>query len=192
MMEHALKHLPSTLGLAALALFCASDAAAQKLAPGLWEHSVTMKTASGRMEAGMARMQQQLAAMPPEQRKQLEAMMAGQGMGMGAMGGGAGKPMVVKLCLTPEQAARDEMPQSDGQCRQTSQERSGKTLRFKFVCSGERPSSGEGVYTLDSDKAHQGRTVITTTAAGQPERMEMEHRARWLGASCGDVKPRGR
>lgn len=185
-----MKHPATTFALAALAACCALPAAAQKLAPGLWEHSVTMKTASGRMEAGMARMQQQLAAMPPEQRKQMEAMMAAQGMGMGAMGGGVGKPMVVKLCLTPEQAARDEMPQSDGQCKQLSQERSGKTLRFKFACTGERPTTGEGEYTLDSNKAHHGRTVISTTADGKPERMEMEHRARWLSADCGAVRPR--
>ncbi len=183
-----MKPLAVTLAIAAFATAWALPAAAQKLAPGLWEHSVTMKTDSGRMEAGMARMQQQLAAMPPEKRKQFEAMMAGQGMGMA--GPGTGKPMVVKVCLTPEQAARDEMPQSDGQCKQFSQERSGKTLRFKFACSGERAATGEGEYTLDSDKAHHGRTVISTVAQGKPERMEMEHRARWLAADCGAVQPR--
>jgi len=185
-----MKQLAATLALAALAPLWALPAAAQKLVPGLWEHSVTMKTDSGRMEAGMARMQQQLAAMPPEKRKQFEAMMAGQGMGMGMAAPGAGQPMVVKVCLTPDQAARDEMPQSDGQCKQLSQERSGKTLRFKFACSGERAATGEGEYTLDSDKAHHGRTVISTAAQGKPERMEMEHRARWLAADCGAVKPR--
>jgi len=187
--EQAMTPLNRTFCLAALAVACAAPAAAQKLAPGLWEHSVTMKTDSGRMEAGMARMQQQLAAMPPEKRKQLEAMMAGQGMGMGALGG-AGKPTVVKVCLTPEQAARDEMPQTDGQCRQLSQERSGKSLRFKFTCTGERPATGEGEYTMDSDRAHHGRTVITTVAQGKPERMEMQHSARWLAADCGAVKSR--
>ncbi len=176
--------------LASFALLSALPVAAQKLTPGLWEHSVTMKTDSGRMEAGMARMQQQLAAMPPEKRKQVEAMMAGQGMGVGAMAAGPGKPMVVKVCVTPEQAARDEMPQGEGNCKQLSQERSGKTLRFKFACTGERPSTGEGEYTFDSDKAHHGRTVISTTAQGKPERMEMEHRARWLAADCGAIKPR--
>jgi hypothetical protein len=185
-----MKPLAARLALASFALLCVLPAAAQKLAPGLWEHSVTMKTDSGRMEAGMARMQQQLAAMPPEKRKQVEAMMAGQGMGVGTMGAGAGKPTVVKICLTPEQAARDEMPQSDGQCKQITQERSGKTLRFKFACSGERSATGEGEYTLDSDKAHHGRTTISSMAQGKPERMEMEHRARWLSADCGAIRPR--
>lgn len=185
-----MRHLSVALVIALPGTFVALPAAAQKLAPGLWEHSVTMKTDSGRMEAGMARMQEQLAAMPPEKRKQAEAMMAGQGMGTGAPG--AGKPMVVKVCLTPEQAARDEMPQSDGRCKQVSQERSGKTLRFKFACSGERPTTGEGEYTFDSDKAHHGRTVIGTVAQGKPERMEMEHRGRWLAADCGAIKARAK
>lgn len=185
-----MKPIAAALAAASFTLCWALPAAAQRPAPGLWEHSVTMTTDSGRMEAGMARMQQQLAAMPPEKRKQFEAMMAGQGMGLGAMGGGAGKPMVVKLCLTAEQAARDEMPQSDGNCKQVSQERKGNTLRFKFACGGERPSTGEGAYTFDNDKAHHGRTVISTTAQGKPERMEMTHQARWLSADCGAVQPR--
>jgi hypothetical protein len=186
--EGAMKPTGVAIAIVLTGTLSALPAVAQKLVPGLWEHSVTMKTDSGRMEAGMARMQQQLAAMPPEKRKQVEAMMAGQGMGIGAPG--VGKPMVVKLCLTPEQAARDEMPQSDGQCKQVSQQRSGSTLRFKFACTGEKAATGEGEYTLDGDKAHHGRTVISTVAQGKPERMEMEHRARWLSADCGAVKPR--
>ena len=140
-------------------------------------------------------MQEQLAAMPPEKRKQMEAMMASRGITMpGATGGvGAGgrsaRDITVKVCVTPEQAARDEMPQRDGRCQQTGRERSGNTVRFKIVCTGERPVTGEGEFTLDSDKAHHGHLFMNTVVRGKTERMEMEQSARWLSADCGDVKP---
>ncbi len=178
--------LPATLFAAAL---CATGAAqAQKVAPGLWEHSMTMKSQGGQMEAAMAQMQEQLARMTPEQRKQMEAMMSSRGGSGMAMA--AGKPTSVKVCITPEQAARDEIPQSQGNCQQTSRERSGNTLKFKFACTGERAATGSGEYTFSGDKAHTGRVIVETMMRGQPERMEMEHSGRWLAADCGDVKPR--
>lgn len=173
----------TTLLLAALA----GPASAQKLAPGLWEHAMTMKSGSGQAEQGMAQMQQELARMPPEQRKMVEQMMASRGVAMGAA---PGAPTTVKLCITPEQAARDELPQHDGRCKQTSMERSGNKMRFTFACSGEPPSRGEGEFTLESAKAHRGRVVVDTTVQGKPERMEMQTRGRWLAADCGSVKPR--
>jgi hypothetical protein len=43
----------------------------------------SMSRMKAQMDQAMARMQQQMAAMPPEQRKQMEAMMAARGMGPG-------------------------------------------------------------------------------------------------------------
>ena len=60
------------LSVAALAL-AAVTASAQTQAPGLWEHSFTMKSDDGKMEKAMAEMQKQLASMPPEQRKPVPA-----------------------------------------------------------------------------------------------------------------------
>jgi len=178
----------TTLATLALLLAAAVPASAQKVAPGLWEYSMTMQGAGGGTDPAMARMQEQMARMSPEERKQIEAMMAGRGI---RMGGGVGQPMSVKICITPEQAAREEMAPPDSNCKQVSRERSGNTMRFKFACSGEHQGTGEGEYTFTSDKAHQGRVVITGVGRdGQPHRIEMLHSGRWLGADCGDVKPR--
>ena len=171
------------LGLAGL------NAQAQKLAPGLWEHSATMKPLGGRSAEAMAQMQAQLAQMPPEQRRQMEAMMSSQGVAMGA-GTAAGQPMLVKVCLTAEQAAREAMPVADANCRQTSRERSGNVFKFKFACTGERPSTGEGEFTISSDKAYQGRMRMSSSSRGETEAMEITQSARWLAADCGAVKPR--
>ena len=69
-------------------------------------------------------------------------------------------------------------------------QRSGKTLKFKFTCTGERPATGEGEFTLIDAKSHSGRLVADTVMRGQPARMEMDSSGRWLGADCGEVQPR--
>lgn len=170
-------------------------AAAQKVAPGLWEYSATMKVQGAQVDAAMARMQEQMARMPPEKRQQMEQMMAARGISLGAGGPGAAmtgaQPIVVKVCITPEQAASDDIGQPDSNCQQTHKERSGKTLKFKFACSGERQAQGEGEFTIDSDKATKGRVKVDGIEKGQPMHMEMTHAGRWLGTDCGNVKPRG-
>jgi hypothetical protein len=155
--------------------------AQQRLQPGLWEQSMVMQ--NDKVNQAMAQMQQQMAAMPPEKRKQMEAMMAKQGVSMG----GPGQPMTAKVCITPEQAARDEIPARDGKCKQTRSERNGNTFRFAFTC--EDGGSGEGEYTLQSPKAHSGKMIINSVRNGKTERMEMQHSGRWLAADCGAVKP---
>jgi hypothetical protein len=156
--------------------------AQQRLQPGLWEQSMT--TQNEKVNQAMAQMQQQMASMPPEKRKQMEAMMAQRGVAMGT----PGQVMTVQVCITPEQAARDEMPAREGKCKQTRSERSGNTLRFAFTC--EDGGSGEGEYTLQSPKAHTGKMTVNAVRNGKTERMDMQHSGRWLAADCGAVKPR--
>lgn len=170
------------LCLGLMTLGTTSALAQPRLQPGLWEHSMT--TLNDKNNEAMAKARQQMAAMPPEQRKQMEAMMAQHGVAMGS----PGQAMNLKVCITPEQAARDEMPAREGKCKQTRTERTGNTLRFAFTC--EDGSSGEGEYTLQSPKAHTGRMTVNAMRNGKTERMEMQHSGRWLAADCGSLKPR--
>jgi hypothetical protein len=158
---------------------------AHSMAPGLWEHAMTMKSGGGELDASMAKMQKELAALPPDQRKMVEEMMSKQGVGVG----GAGKPITTRVCVSAEMAARNEMPQNDAKCRQESVQRSGNTVRFKFACSGDPPGRGEGEYTFNGDKAYSGRTIVDTVVKGKPERMEMQMQGRHLGTDCGALKP---
>ena len=59
------------------------SACAQTMKPGLWEANNKIG-GSPENEQAMARMQQQMAALPPEQRKAMEDMLAKQGVGMGS------------------------------------------------------------------------------------------------------------
>ena len=170
-------------GLLTALLFAATGALAQNTAPGLWEIQSKMG-GNPEMDKAMAQMQQQLAAMPPAQRQQMEAMMGQSGMGIGA--GGA---MSLKVCITPDMAARAELPsQTEGDCSMTTVSRSGNTLKSTFVCQNP-PSTGEGTFTFTGEKAYTTHLVMRTTRNGQPETLTVNSNARWLSASCGHVKP---
>lgn len=179
--------------LAVVATWSAWDAHAQaggKMKPGLWEISTQIQggpggAGGGDMAAAMAAAQQQMQNLPPEQRQMMESMMKGRGVALGPSGHS------VRVCISKEQAERDELPQAEERCTQQSQ-RSGKVIRYKFACQGEPPMSGEGEYMLASPTSASGRTVIRTTMAGRAETVTMDSRSTWLGADCGDLKPRSR
>ncbi|MBL8288470.1 MAG: DUF3617 domain-containing protein [Rubrivivax sp.] len=177
----------SRLAAVAFAALLAAGAAQaqQKIRPGLWENTIAMKSGGGQMEAAMAQMREQMAAMTPEQRAQVEAMMARQGIGMGA-----GRPNTVRTCITPEMASRNDFNPGDSRCRSTGHSRNGNAVKFKFTCDSEQGSSeGEGEFTLVSDTATKGKMWVSATRQGQTQRMEMESTSRWVAADCGDVKP---
>ena len=157
-------------------------ASAQTLKPGLWEVTNNMKTGSGDMEKARAQMQKELANMPPEQRRQMEAMMAKQGMKMGPAGNS------VRVCMTKEMVERNEIPAQQGDCRTTKNQRSGNTVHMAFTCSNP-PSSGEGSYTVVSPEHYTMKMTVKSTVQGRAETMNMDGTGRWVGADCGNIKP---
>ena len=178
MRVHAL--IPVALALAAV------GAQAQKIAPGLWEMTMNTKAGGGEMQANIARMQEQMAKMPPDQRKMMEEMMAKQGVSLG----GGGSKGAIRYCVSKEQAERGDVPQDpDGRCKRDSMERSGSTMRFKFSCTNP-PSSGSGEFTFSGDKAYAMKMVVDSTIEGKPQRMEMQQTGKWVAADCGTLKPR--
>lgn len=170
--------------LATALLAACLPAAAQSLKPGLWEINNKMG-GNAQMDQAMAQMQKELASMPPEQRKQMEAMMAQRGM---SMPGGAGKGMTIQSCMTKEMAERNDVPMQDG-CKITKQERSGKTMKMAFACTNP-PSSGDGEFTFVSDQAYTSKMNIKTTVEGKPQTMTMDASGKWLAADCGKLAPK--
>jgi hypothetical protein len=172
--------------LASAGLALCPYAAAQSIKPGLWEMSSKMSSSSGEMEKGMAEMQKQLAAMPPEQRKMMEAMMAKQGVGVN-LNANPGA-MSVKLCITPEMAQRNELGKQPGDCQHTQTPRVGNTQKFSFTCK-QPPSSGEGQITFISPEAYTQDMTVTTQAKGKTETIKSSGGGKFLSADCGDIKP---
>jgi len=158
-----------------------AQGAAQKFRPGLWEHAYTMKSQSGQLEAAMKQMQDAMAQMTPQQRKQMQDMMAAQGVGM------TGGMQSVKVCLSKEDAERDMPPQQDG-CDQKVR-RTGNVWQITFQCKGPPPSSGEGQMTLVSPTAYSGNFTLLTDVEGKPERVQMTQTGKWISADCGNIRP---
>jgi len=167
---------------AALAFAAALPAVAQTMKPGLWEIHNNMK--GGEMDNAMAELQKQMAQMSPQQRKQMEAAMAQQGVKMapGSSGG-----MAMQVCFTKEMVERDDVPMQEG-CRTTVNKRSGNTQKFAFTCSNP-PSSGEGQVTYAGPEAYSSRMTVKTAAGGRTDTTTMEASGKWLKADCGNVKP---
>ena len=166
---------------AVLAATCLPLFAQAPMKPGLWE--IHNKTQGGGMDGAMADLQKQMAQMSPQQRRQMEAAMAAQGVKMAPSGGG----VAMQMCFTREMIERDDMPLQDG-CKVTRDARSGNTRKFAVACSNP-PSTGEGQVTYNGPEAYSSRMVIKTAAGGQARTTTMETTGKWLKADCGNVKP---
>jgi hypothetical protein len=179
--------MTSRLPRLALLLSCAFafPAYAQSIKPGLWEINNKSQSGDGKLEAAMVMLEQQLAAMGPEQRKAMEEMMARQGVSLGKAGSG----ISVKMCMTKEMAAQSELPiQTQGDCKATRTKTGATTMAISFVCTNP-PSRGEGVATFVSDTAYTMAMKVSGSLAGQEQTMSFNARGSWLGADCGAIKP---
>ena len=176
---------PASIAAWSLMAIVSAPVFAQSTAPGLWQIENKMG-GNPEMERAMAQMQAQMAAMPPAQRKQLEAMMGQKGVSIGA---GAGGAIAVKMCITPEMAAKQQLPtQTEGDCTSKIDSRSGNTMQFSFTCTNP-PSSGSGSYTFTSDKAYTMNMAFKSMPSGKPHNMTMNAKAQWLSGDCGNIKP---
>lgn len=170
----------------AAAAFAATAAFAQsQMKPGLWEITHKTQMAGGQMDPQMAQAQQQMANMPPEQRKMVEEMMAKRGVKLGGAGPGS---MTLKTCMTKEMVERNEMPAQDRTDCKKSVSRSGNTVKMSYSCTNP-PSTGEGQFTFASPESYNMKMVVHTQVQGRPETINMEGSGKWLSADCGDVKP---
>jgi Protein of unknown function (DUF3617) len=176
----------ATVAAFACATLTALPSLAQNIKPGLWEMNSKMQSGSGKLEMAMAAMQAQLANMTPEQRKTMENLMAQRGV---KLSGGPDAGVLVKMCLTPEMVAQNQLPlQQNGDCSTTRSPVKGNIMKVAFTCA--RPaSSGEGQVTFVSDSAYRLNMKITSNAGGSPETMDVDGSGKWLGADCGNIKP---
>lgn len=171
--------------LAAGALTSAAfGAGAQAMKPGLWEIANRMQMGA-QMDQQMAQVQQQMAALPPEQRKMMEQMMASQGIKLGAGGPGA---VNLQVCVTREMAQRNEIPPAQGDCRNSVSPRVGNAMKFTFVCTAP-PANGEGEVTFLGPEAYTVNMTVNTLSQGRQEKISMQGSGKWLSADCGSVKP---
>jgi hypothetical protein len=172
-------------GLVDLAL--APLAQAGGMHAGLWEIKTLKQVVDGQdmlaqMASAQSQMQEAMAGMPAAQRKQMEAMMGQQGVAMSKSG-------TLRICVSPEMAARDEPIIDEGRCKPAKVSRSGNRTRFEFDCktsSGHMVGKGESALNGNSI---QSKMDMTMADARGKHSMQTESRMTWLGADCKGLKP---
>jgi hypothetical protein len=178
---------PRALGAIALMTLVAAATAADaplRVRPGLWESRLSIQTGDPFVDALLSDAQARVAELPPDQRQNLERMMASRGLALGA------QPNTLRACISPEQAASDELPQAIGPCRSLQTVRSGNTLRVRFECTLEPPMRGDGEVTLQSATAYSGQSRVDAVVMGQPRQVQLRSTGRWLADDCGTTAPR--
>ena len=164
---------------AALAAVFILPAAAQTIRPGQWEITNRITGGSGANAGALAEAQKQLANLPADQRKMVEAMLARQGVTMSGNGDG------IKLthCVTKEMAEKKELPAGQqGDCTSSNTPIAGG-MNVSFSCS-KPPSSGKGQVLFQGDSAYTMRMNITATVQGKQETMTVDSTGRLLSPQC--------
>lgn len=160
----------------------ATTAPAQTMKPGQWEFTNKLKNNNAQMDLAMSQAMQQLANMPPEQRQQIEAMMAQNGVSMPKLSSDGG--MSVKVCITQAMADKHELPVGQqGNCTSRNTPVAGG-MNISFSCSNPS-SNGQGQLRYSGDSAFTMRMNVSSNQGGQPIQTTVESAGRWLGACTG-------
>jgi hypothetical protein len=177
--------------LAMLAAPLLTAEAADMIKPGLWENKVLKMVVDGKDMAAqmadmMAKRDQMMASLPPDQRAKVEAMIKSNGLALGNDGG-------FRICISPEMAKRNTpVIDKEGRCQPAKVARSGNRTSFEVNCASNGVTTvGKGTATTSGDVITMEEDVTTTStnANGTTRVMHMETEMHYLGSDCGDVKP---
>jgi hypothetical protein len=168
----------------------AALAAGSGLKPGLWELTQVRQVVDGhdlsdQIAAAQSQMQQALANMPPDQRKQMEARMAQRGVSLTGKGGAGNR-----VCVSAKMATRDKpLIDPEGKCQPSKVDRSGDKTRFEFNCTNEgRTMAGRGESVAGSDTLSTSIDMKVTDPGGS-HAVRSETQMKYLGPDCQGVKP---
>jgi len=176
MHSHRFQSFATALFLAGLA----ASAQAQNtppIKPGLWQMQMANEV-DGQKAPDMA---EALKNVPPEMRKQMEAMMKQRGVDMGAGGG-------TRICQNRESLDQGRWKGEQGRCKTDMLSQSASSWKWRSRCTEpESETEGEAVFTGPESYTVNARS--TTRVAGQMRQTNTSINAKWLGADCGDLKP---
>ncbi len=165
---------------AGLAMLSAIPALALDMRPGLWEFSSDNIQVDGRAMPGMAEMLEQMQALPPEQRKMMQDMLAAQGVQPSAAG--------LRMCLSEAQVKSRALPfQHEPGCTQAVDEQTDRLWRFRFECPDAR---GHGETRLLSSQEVVSVMETQYQVGTRDGSGKMQTHGKWLSADCGSLKPR--
>jgi Spy/CpxP family protein refolding chaperone len=161
--------------VALLVMSAAVWAQSLNVKPGLWE--VTANTHA----SGMPPMD--LSGLPTDQRAKIEAAMKKQ---MGDMA----KPTVTRECMTKEKIDKELFGDKDldPSCKRTTIAKTATLQELRVECTGKQKMTGTMRFEALSPESVKGTVNMVAEGAGQTMNANSTFTAKWLGASCGDVK----
>lgn len=148
------------------------------LKPGQWEHSFTLKSASGQIEAAIEQARQMMESLPPEQQAMVKSTMASQGISLDL------KNYTSQVCLTQAQVDENDLPKPNNNCEQIVTEETADGYKVRYQCEGNPPVSGEGRYTILDEENYKIDITVNTEVNGKPEEMTINQTGKWLAAEC--------
>ena len=154
---------------------------APPIKPGLWQ--VRSEREVDGQRTRMPDMSEHLKNMPPEQRKQFEAMMKQRGVDMS--GGGMND---MKICLSKDSVDPDQWQRNQGTCKTDYLSRSGTSWKWHTSCR-EPAAETDGEAHFTGSDSYTVKTATTMTIQGQTRTSRMTLDSKWLAADCGDIKP---
>lgn len=164
-------------------VFCAQAVAqaqtAPPIKPGLWQ--VRSEREVDGQKVQMPNMSERFKNMPPEARKQMEAMMKERGVDMG--GGGD-----MRICLSKESVDPEQWQRQQGTCKTDYGSRSSSMWKWHTTCQ-EPASQTDGEARFTGPESYTVKTATTMTLQGETRTTRMTLDSKWLSPDCGDLKP---
>jgi len=168
----------AALALALTSLPFAAAAQTPPIKPGLWQvHSE--REVDGQKAPDMTA---QLKDLPPETRRQMEAMMKARGVDAS----GGGDP---KICFDKESLDAGRWRNEQGSCKTDFSAQTPSRWAWKSVCTQPMASTSQGETVFTSPQSYTTKVTTAMTVNGKPTTTRMTMTSKWLAADCGDVKP---
>ncbi|MDQ2733436.1 MAG: DUF3617 domain-containing protein [Pseudomonadota bacterium] len=170
--------LAAAASLAASALLVAMPAAAQTppIKAGLWE--IRSESAGDPQKSAQAA--ERMKNLPPEVRAKIEATMKERGIDMMANG-------ATRVCFSKESMDISQW-QNQSSCKTDFTSRSGSSWKWHAVCA-QPPAMSDGEAVFTNAESYTINTSTTMTLRGETKTTQRTMKAKWIGGSCGDLKP---
>lgn len=146
-------------GFVGLMLFVLNTSAFAKIniKPGQWKVTTEFEK-DGKKINPQAEIEKALAAVPPEQRAQMEAMIKGMAEKKGVAIGSGGAGMNVCFTKAMLEDPKNLNPENDKNCENKITEQSAKKIAMEFKC--KNGSSGKGTWKIVDQENYTGEMAM--------------------------------
>jgi Protein of unknown function (DUF3617) len=168
------------IGLAVISplLTATAQAADNNMRPGLWQITTT---------SDLLRL---VPHIPADQMQSIKDLANEYGLEMPQVENGAA---ISQTCITQEMADKKTLPNfynAELGCTSKNATRNGNNYKIDFVCaSADLKGNGTATGTVTTPESFTGQTNFTGEAQGNPVNERADITGKWVGASCGAVKP---